>query len=44
MTEVAKLAEIYIYPIKSLPGIRLEKAIINNQGLVHPENPKISDR
>lgn len=44
MTNLASLAEIYIYPIKSLPGIKLEKALVTKYGIAYPENDKIIDR
>jgi uncharacterized protein YcbX len=38
------LTEIYIYPIKSLSGIKLQKAEVTKFGLAHPENNKVIDR
>ena len=36
--------EIFIYPIKSLPGIRLDKCVVTRTGLVHPDNALVADR
>jgi uncharacterized protein YcbX len=44
MSNLGTLSEIYIYPVKSLPGIKLEKALITKNGIAHPENPHIVDR
>jgi uncharacterized protein YcbX len=41
---LAELSEIYIYPIKSLPGIKLDKAEVTKLGIAHPENNKLVDR
>ncbi len=38
------LSEIYLYPIKSLPGIKLEKALITKFGIAHPKNVHVVDR
>lgn len=38
------LSKIFIYPVKSLPGILLEKALISNDGIMHPENHNVIDR
>ncbi len=43
-THLAKLHEIYIYPVKSLRGIKLEKAEVTKLGLAHPENSQVVDR
>jgi uncharacterized protein YcbX len=44
MTILAELKEIYIYPIKSLPGIKIDRAIVTQTGIVHADNRKIADR
>jgi len=44
MNILGELSEIYIYPIKSLPGIKVDRAIVSNTGLLHPENNNIADR
>ena len=44
MSVLGKLSKIYIYPIKSLPGIELENALLTNNGLAHPNNIEIVDR
>jgi uncharacterized protein YcbX len=44
MTEVGTIGEIYIYPVKSCGGIRLDKALITKNGVAHADNPKIFDR
>ena len=44
MNYLGTLSEIYIYPVKSLPGIKLEKALVTKYGVAHPENPQIVDR
>lgn len=36
--------EIFIYPIKSLPGIKLDKCVVTRTGLVHPDNALVADR
>ncbi len=40
----ATVKEIFIYPIKSLAGIKLEKCLVTKTGLVHPDNPLLADR
>jgi uncharacterized protein YcbX len=32
----AILSEIYIYPVKSLAGIKVKKWQVNEKGLLHP--------
>ncbi|RNA29199.1 mitochondrial amidoxime-reducing component 1 [Brachionus plicatilis] len=44
MKELATLSEIYLYPVKSLSGIKLEKALTTKYGLAHPENSLVVDR
>ena len=41
---LGKIKEIYIYPIKSLPGIKIEKGLITKYGVAHPENLNVIDR
>jgi uncharacterized protein YcbX len=40
----AEIRDIFIYPIKSLPGIRLDEAVVTKYGLAHANNPQICDR
>lgn len=44
MRELAEISEIYLFPIKSLPGVRIEEALITKLGIAHPTNPSIIDR
>ncbi|CAF0765958.1 unnamed protein product [Brachionus calyciflorus] len=44
MEEFAVLKEIYLYPVKSLGGIKLEKGLVTKFGLAHPTNPDVIDR
>lgn len=44
MKELGTLSEIYLYPVKSLSGIKLEKALATKYGLAHPENNLVIDR
>lgn len=44
VVSVASLSGIYIYPVKSLPGILLGKACITKNGIVHPDNFQVVDR
>lgn len=44
MDELATLSEINIYPIKSLAGIKLQRAFITPYGIAHPDNHDIIDR
>lgn len=44
MKEVAEIAEIYLFPVKSLPGVKIDQAVITKLGIAHPENKKIVDR
>jgi uncharacterized protein YcbX len=44
MDSIGTVSELIIYPIKSLPGIKLQNAFLTKYGLAHPENPKIIDR
>jgi len=44
MSVLGKLTKIYIYPVKSLPGIALENAFLTENGLAHPNNIEIVDR
>jgi hypothetical protein len=36
--------ELFIYPIKSCGGIKVEEALITKYGLALPSNPEIIDR
>ena len=38
------IKKIYIYPIKSLAGIELEKCYITKHGISHPLNKQVVDR
>lgn len=44
MRELAEISELYIYPIKSLPGIKVDQLIVTKLGVAHPENASIIDR
>lgn len=44
MNTLGIVKEIYIYPIKSLPGIKLNKCLVTAYGIAHPDNPSIADR
>ena len=44
MSVAGVLSEINIYPIKSLGGIKLNKAIITKRGVAHPDNTSVVDR
>lgn len=44
MSVVGTINEIYLYPIKSCSGIKLEQATITKLGLSHPENRNVIDR
>jgi uncharacterized protein YcbX len=41
---VGIVKEIYIYPVKSLSGIKLDKCLVTKYGIAHPECPNFSDR
>ena len=41
---MGQLTEIYIYPVKSLAGVKLDKALVTKCGLAHPDNPQFIDR
>ena len=36
--------EIYLYPVKSLAGIKLDKCLITKYGCAHPDVPEVIDR
>ncbi|CAF1100216.1 unnamed protein product, partial [Brachionus calyciflorus] len=38
------LSKIFIYPVKSLPGIELDQALISKDGVMHPVNKNVIDR
>lgn len=42
--QLAELTNLYIYPVKSLPGVRVEKALVTPLGLVDPDNRRVADR
>lgn len=39
-----ELSKIFIYPVKSLPGIELSQAIVTKYGIVYPQNKNVIDR
>lgn len=44
MKELGEISEIYLFPIKSLSGIKLNQAVITKLGIAHPTNKNIIDR
>lgn len=44
MSIAGEISEIYIYPIKSLPGVKIDSAVVHKTGIVHSENRNIADR
>ena len=44
MSEIAKVKEIYFYPIKSAGGIKLDKCLVTKLGIAHPDVPGVVDR
>ena len=44
MNAIGCVKEIYIYPVKSLAGIKLDKCIVTKYGISHPDNSDIIDR
>lgn len=44
MSNVAYVKEIYIYPVKSLAGVKLEKCLLTKFGIAHPDVPEVIDR
>ena len=44
MSPLAELSGMYLYPIKSLGGIFLQKAFMTKNGIAHPENINVIDR
>ena len=44
MDKLGQLTEIYIYPVKSLAGVKLDKALVTKYGLAHPDNHQFLDR
>lgn len=44
MDSLGTVKDIYIYPIKSLPGIKLDKCTVTTNGIAHPDNTQIRDR
>ena len=43
-TQEMSVEELFIYPIKSCGGIKVEEALITKYGLALPSNPEIIDR
>lgn len=41
---LGEITEIFIYPIKSLPGVRVEKARVSKFGLIDVNNQRVGDR
>ena len=44
MSFLAEVVNIYIYPIKSMSGLDLNRAVVTQHGLAHPENNAVVDR
>lgn len=44
MTELAIVKEIYLYPIKSAAGVKLDKCLVTPLGIAHPDVPDVIDR
>ena len=44
MAEIIIVKEIYLFPVKSLSGIKLDKCIVTKLGIAHPEVPEVVDR
>jgi len=44
MNDIAIVKEIFIYPIKSLAGIRLDKCLVTKLGIAHSEIDQVVDR
>lgn len=44
MNILANVKEIYIYPIKSVSGVKLEKCLVTKHGIAHPDVPEVIDR
>lgn len=44
MSVLGAIKEIYIYPIKSLPGIKVDKCKVTIHGIAHGDNPQVIDR
>ena len=42
--ELGTLTEITIYPVKSVTGIKIDKANITEYGIAHPDDPRVLDR
>jgi uncharacterized protein YcbX len=36
--------EIYLYPVKSFAGIKLDKCLVTKLGIAHPDVPGVVDR
>jgi uncharacterized protein YcbX len=43
MAEIC-VKEIYLFPVKSLSGIKLDKCVVTKLGIAHPEVPEVVDR
>jgi uncharacterized protein YcbX len=44
VNQLAVVSNIYLYPVKSLRPIVLEKAIVTKNGIAHPKNSDVVDR
>ena len=44
MENLGEITGIFIHPVKSLPGIPLEKCIMTSNGIAHPDNKNVVDR
>ena len=44
MSFLAELTHIYIYPIKSMSGLAVNRAVVTQHGLAYPENLEVVDR
>ena len=44
MPPLGSISGVFIYPVKSLPGILLEKALVTKNGIAHSDNANIVDR
>ena len=42
--ELATLSEIIIYPLKSVTGVKLDRASITQYGIAHPDDSRVIDR
>lgn len=44
MNVLGEISDITIYPIKSLPGVKIDRAVLTKYGIAHPDNKDIIDR